>query len=307
MNYNNFQTNAPTSNLNTILNGATIGEAIAVMDHAAAIWEKAFENSSSSLSWASSGVLTQTISVDWDSHSGDTLATGGTGWTSGTDNPWTSGSLDWDNDTSSTFFVDTTPWDNSEWRQSSQRDINFADVLVNAERVSYDAPAGTARDNSDMLSVAIHEIGHALGFLGGVDGYPLYNAADLDDDNDIDIESGPFLGAEIDILGGHTDFEIASPGNDAKGPGFSDFPYDPGPGSAFANDNYNPSLMAPGGFSGVRNGLTAADIAIVAEYLAFDQSTVNFNPVVAIPEPGTVSLLVIGCGGLALNRRRRRF
>lgn len=299
LDFTNFINNAPANASANILNGASINDAIGVINHAAAIWEDAFKNSSSSLSWANAGNLTQTINVGWNSYSGSTLARGGATWPSG-GSQWLSGSLIWDNDGSSTFYIDTTPGDSSEWQQSSTRSLSLGGVNVNVERVSYDGKTQVVRDNSDMLTVAIHEIAHALGFLGT---YPLYNAADLGGDDDIDITSGPFNGAQIPIHGGHTEIDIERPGNDAKGTGRSDFPYDPGTNSWFPNDpgeTYEPNVMAPAAFTGVRHGLTEADILIVAEYLAFDMSNVNFNPV---PEPSSLALL--GAAGLLFFRRRR--
>lgn len=294
LDYTNFNL-GPSGDVNAILNGASLAQARAVIDQAASVWEDVFANSSSGLSWASGGVLTQNISVGWANQSGSTLATGGTGWFGS--GQWTSGSLNWDQDGSSSFFVDATPGDNSEWQQFSSRSLSLGGVSVNVERVSYDASSSLVRSNSDMLTVAIHEIGHALGWLGS---YPLYDAADLGNDNDIDITSGPFNGADIPISGGHTNLSIGSPGNDAKGAGRSDFPYDPGAGW-FNNSNYNPTIMAPGLVTGVRYGLTEADILVVAEYLDFDMATVNFTP---IPEPSALAMLLVG--GLLVTRRRPR-
>lgn len=301
LDFSNFDTSAPADG-HVILGGATRAQAQSVIGAAGTYWESVFASSSSSLPWATGGNLTQDISVGWASHGGSTLATGGTGWfLSGdptVDGSWAgNASLTWDNDGSSTFFVDTTPFDNSEWNQSSERDITFEGVSMNAERVHYDAPAGsTARDNTDMLSVAIHEIGHALGFLGT---FPAFAASDTGSDNDIDITSGVFAGAEIPILGGHTDFELLTPAG-------GDFPNDPGGGSFFNQFDYGPNVMSPGIVGGTRKLLTEADIAITAQFLGFDMSTVNFNPnATAVPEPSGIVVLALGVCGIAYRRRRK--
>ena len=220
-----FDNSAAPADGDAILGGATQTQANAVIQHAANVWETVFAGSTSSISWATNGNLTQNIAVGWVNQSGTTLATGGTSFFQSGE--WASGSLNFDNDGSSQFFVDSTPLDSVEWNQFSARDIAFAGVDVNAERVHYDAPAGVVRDNSDMLTIAIHEIGHALGFLGVV--YPPFADSDDNNDGDIDITSGPLEGAEIDHLTGHTNFEITSPGD-------GDFPFDPG-GNAFFNNS----------------------------------------------------------------------
>ncbi|MEM6504714.1 MAG: PEP-CTERM sorting domain-containing protein [Planctomycetota bacterium] len=276
MDYTSFLA-GPSGDVSTILNGASLNDAIAVMDHAAAIWEDVFANAYSNLGWANNGVISQTINVTWADQPDNVLATGGTSWFE-PGFAFGTGSINWDGDNSSTFFVDPTPADNSEWRQTSERSQTLGGVSVNIERVSYDASSSSVFDNSDMLSVALHEMSHAIGFLGG---YPLYSAADAGGDSDIDITSGAFDGAEIPIKPldrSHTDFSIGSPGNDAKGTGRSDFPYDPGTNSWFNNSTYNPTVMSPILLSGVRYGLTEADILVAAEYLDFDMATVNFDP-----------------------------
>ena len=273
MDYSAFTT-GPTGNVNSILKGAGLQDAIAAMDQAAAIWEDVFANSSSSLSWASNGVLTRNINVSWTSHGGNTLARGGTPFFS--NGQWAGdGTLRWDGDGSSDFFVDTTPGDDSEWRQSSERSQSLGGVLVNVERVSYDAPAGTVRDGVDFLSTALHEIGHTFGFSSG---YPLFDDADLGNDSDIDIIGGPLNGADIPVNSSHVNLSIGSPGNDSLGTGRSDYPYDPGGNSFFPNSTYNPANLAPSTTPGVRMALTEADIAIAAQFLDFDMATINYDP-----------------------------
>ncbi len=299
LDFSNFATNAPADG-SAVLGGGTRAQAQAVIESAADYWEEVFAGSNSALPWTTNvgGTLTQNISVGWGSLGGSTLATGGTNWVVGGNQTgrWGSGSLTWDNDGSSTFFVDTTPLDSVEWNQFSSRDINLGGTSVNVERTYYDAPAGSARNDFDMLTTAVHEIGHALGFLGTP--YPQFAAADLQSDGDIDIVGGPLAGAEIPFEGGHTEIMIDTPGN-------GDFPYDPGANSFFPTVQYNPTLMGPSGFNGTRSLLTEADIAVVAQILQFDQATVNFDArVAAVPEPSTISLLAVCLVGVAGRRRR---
>ena len=74
-----FNNNAP-GNVSTILAGSSISNARSVIEAAANYWEAAFANSSSSLSWATNGRITQNVAVTWQNHGGTALATGGTGW-----------------------------------------------------------------------------------------------------------------------------------------------------------------------------------------------------------------------------------
>jgi hypothetical protein len=73
-----------------------------------------------------------------------------------------SGLILFDNSNAASFFVDPTPYLNEEYRRRTDEfqdlgggEINVARILAN--------PIGDAVERIDLLSVALHEIGHAMG------------------------------------------------------------------------------------------------------------------------------------------------
>jgi hypothetical protein len=282
LDFSSFGTSGAWANLHNDAWDGTTTDAVkqaaaeSVMSAAGQYWETAFANSTTNLS--------HSISVQWGGLAGSTLATGGTGWFNDSPNyTLTGGQLNWDNDGSSNFFVDLTPADNSEYGKSSARTDDLGGGTVNVERIHYNPGPGTAaRANADMLSVAIHEIGHALGFLGG---YPKYAALDAGSDGDLDLTDG----SQIIYSGGHHSYQLPAPE--------TNFPYD---GVTIgANPNY-PTAMGPSIYTGTRKLLSAIDIQTMADIHSFDN--VELNPL--IPEPGTAFLLLSGT--ICLLRLRRR-
>ncbi len=250
----------------------------AVIEAAAEYWETAFASSTRTVN--------QTIDVSWSGLGGTTLATGGTAWfINPPDYTLVNGSLVWDNDGSSTFFVDLTPHENSEWAKSSTRSVDLGGGLVNIERTYYNAgPGEAARDHTDMLSVAIHEIGHALGFLGS---YPRYQALDVGGDGDLDLSGG----SEVSYTSGHIDETLIVP----ESPGF---PYD----TAVLPPPYYPTAMGPSIVEGARFLLSEVDILVVSDMQALNNP--NTNPML-IPEPQVGLLALMGMVGMIARRRRR--
>ena len=295
MNYTSFDT-GPTAGtaLSDILKndswtGSTtdadkLTTARGVMDTAVSMIENLF-------SGATGPAVTQTINVGWESHSGNTLATGGTNYfVSAPNYPFGSGSLNWDMDGTSTFFVDSSPLNNSEFSAStpSTRTIDLNGFAINAENRYYANFAGTdAGNNTDMLSVAIHEIMHAVGVLGG---YPKFADLDIGSDGDLDLVAN---GAtyQVAFSGGHTSETL---------------PWD-GPGTL--GGSYYPNVIGPAIVTGTRGLLTDVDTLLLAnihDQALDDYALVNqpFGTVpTLVPEPQTAILTLLAL--LPLFRRKR--
>jgi len=140
---------------------------------------------------------TVTIEYSWGVQTGSTLAAHTLGTQGGSPNRETKGSIVFDNDGSSVWFIDPSPTDHLEFTTYTETSQNFGGGSMNKGRV-YTGATGNASGRSDLLGVAIHEIGHALGLSGLNTSFITENA-----DGDVDIRSPlPFAGSTIPTISG---------------------------------------------------------------------------------------------------------
>jgi len=214
---------------------------------------------------------TVTITFDWASLPDPTGTLGSHGLTGqgGVPNRETSATIDFDNDGSvGTWFLDGTPGVNGEYSTFTQfvADLGGGAMTTGLE---FTGASGAAAGNFDLVSVAIHEIGHSLGLSSANFSFQAERG-----DNDVDVTSGTFAGAAIAL------------------------------NAATAHTALANSLMWPFTNPGERHLISEADLMANCQISQFSDCLNQSGPV--IPEPSSValygvSLLLIG---RALRRRR---
>ena len=175
----------------------------------------------------------------------------------------------------------------------------------------YDPTNGISAGTLDFVGVATHEIGHALGFISGVDYVDFYGQAGQsgvynDDDYDVvsTLDLFRFSAASkaahaIDFTAGNGPKYFSLDGGNTVGPGFSTGSY-LGDGSQASHwkDNLGIGIMDPTAAFGELLSISANDI------MAFD--AIGWDVTAAVPEPSTYAMFGLGLAAMAFVRRRKQ-
>jgi len=185
----------------------------------------------------------------------------------------TMGTLTFDNSSPVTWFVDATPMDNSEYTTFNETtgDLGGGEMVLARY---FTGANGNAAGNWDLYTVAMHEIGHALGLSSANSAFIQETRPGGENDDTIEVgEQLPFSGAVIPVEANsaHLDF------------------------STFPN-----AVMIPSIGSSTRRLPGHADILANAQVSRFNG--VNLN---VIPEPGHLTVIA-GLGLLVCLRRKRK-
>ncbi|MBI3805304.1 MAG: DUF11 domain-containing protein [Nitrospirae bacterium] len=226
------------------------GNLIDIFNAAADQWEAAIQDPH-----------TIVLHFGWGSATGGThqLITQG-----GTPNRETEGTILFNNDDADghlQWYLDPTPKFNEEYTTYSETAHDFGGGEINNGRLFSGATgeANTGSTRVDLLSAALHEIGHAMGMSIGDDTF-----ADESQDSDIDIAPPrPLPGTSIPLA-------------------FNNFGVTSHIDAAFASD----AIMAGLG-SDQRNVLSALDILAMAQLSGFEQIHLNPYPTLRVTHLGT--------------------
>lgn len=162
------------------------GKLESVFRAAADVWERAILDP-----------FTVTVNFGWSPTSGISATAYHQGVSTGGNPPReTAGSIVFNNSPTRAFFLDPTPDENEEFGPMSAAVGDFGGGLINIRR-EYAPVSEDVTGTVDLLSTAVHELGHALGLVG----WSFYSAEIAD--GDIDVTIPPYAGTSIPVSSSH--------------------------------------------------------------------------------------------------------